>query len=53
MPPLTTLASDPRGRGRQAAALALAGAQHPPAQTVRTVAPVELVVRQSSGPAPR
>jgi len=49
MPPLTTLASDPRGRGRQAAALALAGAQHPPAQTVRTIAPVTLVVRQSTG----
>lgn len=52
MPPLTTLASDPRGRGRQAAALALAWAQHPPAQSVRTIAPVQLVVRQSSGRAP-
>jgi len=52
-PPLTTLASDPRARGRQAAALALARAHHSPDEVVRTIAPVQLVVRESSAPPPR
>ena len=49
VPPLTTLAADPRARGRQAANLALARAQHAPDVPTRTVAPVQLVVRESSG----
>lgn len=49
-PPLTTLATAPRERGRQAAELLLARLHDPqaPAQTV--VAPVRLVVRESSPP---
>jgi LacI family transcriptional regulator len=49
VPPLTTLAVEPRARGRQAAALALARAQHTPDACARTIAPVSLVVRESSG----
>jgi len=49
VPPLTTLAVDPRARGRQAATLALARAQHTPEAAARTVASVKLVVRESSG----
>ena len=49
VPPLTTLAVDPRARGRQAATLALARAQHAPEAAERTVVGVKLVVRESSG----
>jgi len=49
VPPLTTLAVDPRARGRQAAALALARAQHSADARLHTIAPVKLVVRESSG----
>ena len=52
MPPLTTLAVDPRARGRQAATLALARAQHSPEARASMIAPVELVVRDSSGGKP-
>lgn len=49
VPPLTTLAVDPRARGRQAATLALARAQHAPEAAERTIVGVKLVVRESSG----
>ncbi|MEV8520332.1 LacI family DNA-binding transcriptional regulator [Dyella marensis] len=52
MPPLTTLATDPRARGRQAAQLLLARLRKPQADATTTVAQVTLVVRESSG-APR
>src|SRR6185369_16442774 len=39
VPPLTTLAVDPRARGRQAAALALARAQHSADARLHTIAP--------------
>lgn len=52
VPPLTTLAVDPRARGRQSAALALARAQHAADASARTIAPVQLVVRESSGGKP-
>jgi LacI family transcriptional regulator len=52
VPPLTTLAVDPRARGRQAAMLALARAQHLPEASASTIAPVQLVVRDSSGGKP-
>ncbi|GAB2627792.1 LacI family DNA-binding transcriptional regulator [Novilysobacter erysipheiresistens] len=48
-PPLTTIAADPRARGRQAAALVLQRLQHPDAAPARTVAPARLMVRDSSG----
>jgi LacI family transcriptional regulator len=51
VPPLTTLAADARARGRQAAALALARAQHTADARTNTIAAVRLVVRASSGPA--
>ncbi len=47
-PSLTTLAADPRARGRQAAALLLARQADPEAPPGRTVAPVALRVRESS-----
>lgn len=47
-PSLTTLATDPRERGRQAATLLLERNQHPAAAPRRTVAPVRLCIRQSS-----
>ncbi|HEX7113046.1 MAG TPA: LacI family DNA-binding transcriptional regulator [Mizugakiibacter sp.] len=50
VPPLTTLAADPRARGRQAAALILARVRDPEAPPARTVAAVRLVVRQSTCP---
>ena len=50
-PPLSTIAADPRARGRQAAALVLHRLQHPDAAPARTVAPARLVVRESSGAA--
>ena len=50
-PPLSTIAADPRARGRPAAALVLHRLQHPDAAPARTVAPARLVVRESSGAA--
>ena len=47
-PPLTTLASMPRARGRQAAELLLQRLRDPQAEPQRTVFPVQLVVRGSS-----
>jgi LacI family transcriptional regulator len=47
-PPLTTIASDPRARGRQAAALLLARARGDAVPARRTVADVRLVVRGTS-----
>ncbi|MEW9624422.1 LacI family DNA-binding transcriptional regulator [Rhodanobacter geophilus] len=51
-PPLTTLASKPRARGRQAAELLLQRLRDPQATPERTVAPVQLVIRASSCPPP-
>jgi len=48
-PPLTTLTVNPRERGRQAAELLLLRLDHPDAAPARTVAPVQLRVRESSG----
>lgn len=50
MPPLTTLSTAPRARGRQAAELILARLRQPQAKAGTVVAPVELVVRESSCP---
>lgn len=50
MPPLTTLATDPRARGRQAAERILARVHNPDADATRSVAPVRLVVRDSTCP---
>ena len=51
MPPLTTLTVNPRERGRQAAELLLQRLDDPTAAPRRTVAPVQLRIRDSSGPA--
>jgi len=51
-PALTTLATDPRARGRQAAQLLLQRIAAPEAEVARTVAPVELRLRQSTAPPP-
>ncbi len=51
-PTLTTLAAAPRERGRQAAEILLGRVHNADAETVRTVAPVELIVRASSCPPP-
>jgi len=51
-PPLTTLSTVPRERGKQAAALLLHRLRHPGAPPARTVAPVRLVVRETSCPPP-
>jgi LacI family transcriptional regulator len=48
VPPLTTLAADPRARGRQAAQLVLARVGHHAAAPQRTVAAVRLVERAST-----
>jgi LacI family transcriptional regulator len=48
-PPLTTLAVDPRARGRQAAELLLRRLRTPEGPAFTRVAPVQLVVRGSSG----
>jgi LacI family transcriptional regulator len=48
-PPLTTLAVDPRARGRQAAGLLLRRLRSPEPAPWAEVAPVDLVVRRSSG----
>jgi LacI family transcriptional regulator len=50
MPPLTTLSTAPRARGRQAAELILARLQQPQTKAGTVIAPVELVVRESSCP---
>lgn len=52
VPPLTTLTVDPRARGRQAAELLLQRVQSPDAPPVRTVAPVQLRIRESSAARP-
>jgi len=52
MPPLTTLSTVPRERGKQAAALLLHRLHHPDTPASRTIAPVTLVVRDSSCPPP-
>ena len=49
-PPLTTLSAAPRERGRQAAELVLQRLQQPRAAGRQVLAPVELVVRESSCP---
>ena len=50
-PPLTTLSVDPRARGRQAAELLLQRVRAPEGAPRSMVAPVQLVVRGSSGTA--
>lgn len=50
LPPLTTLATDPRARGRQAAERILERVHDPDGDGTRTVAPVRLVVRASTCP---
>jgi LacI family transcriptional regulator len=52
MPPLTTLSTDPRGRGRQAAARILERIREDDAEARRIIAPVTLTVRDSSCPPP-
>jgi LacI family transcriptional regulator len=52
VPPLTTIAVDPRVRGRQAAEMVLARIQNPEAAAIHTIAPSRLVVRESSCAAP-
>lgn len=49
-PSLTTMAVYPRERGRQAAELLLRRLDEPDAKSQRTIAPVELRIRESSGP---
>jgi len=51
-PTLTTIAADPRARGRQAAALVLERVQHPDEAPRATVAQVRLQVRASSDASP-
>jgi len=48
LPPLTTLAADPRARGRQAAELVLARLQHAARPPLHTVVPVRLIERAST-----
>ena len=50
-PPLTTLSVDPRARGRQAAELLLQRVRAPEGAPRSMVAPVQLIVRGSSGTA--
>jgi LacI family transcriptional regulator len=50
MPPLTTLSTAPHERGQQAAQLVLQRLQQPQADSRQTIAPVQLVVRDSSCP---
>jgi LacI family transcriptional regulator len=50
LPPLTTLATDPRARGRQAAERILQRARHADAAPARIIAPVQLVARASTCP---
>lgn len=49
-PPLTTLAVTPRDRGRQAAELILQRVRDPSSPPRQTIAPVQLLVRESSCP---
>lgn len=49
-PPLTTLAAEPRARGRQAAELLLQRVREPDSPARRIVAPVQLMVRGSTRP---
>jgi LacI family transcriptional regulator len=49
MPPLTTISTEPRARGRQAAECILARMRDPTTPIARRTAPVRLVVRESSG----
>jgi len=51
-PPLTTLAVEPRARGRQAVQLLLERMRTPDAPPMRTIAPVQLSVRESSAAPP-
>lgn len=51
LPSLTTIATDPRARGRQAAARILERSRDPRIAIACTVAPVRLIVRESSGAA--
>ncbi|WP_426688597.1 LacI family DNA-binding transcriptional regulator [Rhodanobacter ginsengiterrae] len=50
MPPLTTLSTAPHERGWQAAQLIMHRLQQPQAASQQTIAPVQLVVRESSCP---
>ena len=50
MPSLTTLSTVPHERGRQAAQLVMQRLQQPQAASRQTIAPVQLVVRESSCP---
>jgi len=52
MPPLTTLSAAPRERGQQAAQLILQRLHEPQADSRKTIAPVQLIVRESSCPPP-
>ncbi|MDE1893265.1 MAG: LacI family DNA-binding transcriptional regulator [Xanthomonadaceae bacterium] len=52
MPSLTTLSTTPRERGRQAAELLLQRLREPAASSHRSIAPVKLMVRDSSCPPP-
>lgn len=52
MPPLTTLSTAPLERGRQAAQLIMQRLQQPSAISRQTIAPVQLVIRESSCPPP-
>ena len=52
VPPLTTIAADPRARGREAAALVLSRLEDRDTTRVKTIAPVRLVVRDSCCPPP-
>jgi LacI family transcriptional regulator len=47
-PPLTTLAADPRARGRQAAERILERVRRPDLDAVRGIVPVRLIIRASS-----
>lgn len=51
LPPLTTVAADPRARGRQAAERILERTRDPGLALARRIAPVHLVVRESTCPA--
>jgi LacI family transcriptional regulator len=50
VPPLTTISTEPRALGRQAAAWILGHAGKPPQAPQRIIAPVRLVVRESAAP---
>jgi LacI family transcriptional regulator len=50
VPPLTTMSTEPRALGRQAAAWILGHAGKPPQPAQHIIAPVRLVVRESAAP---